>query len=110
MRKETKAERIYKATRANCRHHIKLNGFKRNPNGKAIGFNSLFTDEVVTTRTLNAVQKFLDIDISNARLCLKYEVITEEEYKKDMELYEMVQATIDNAVESERKFKEFLAQ
>ena len=74
--KKTNAERIFEDTRWECRKHIARHGFERNPDGQAVGFIGLTTDdESVSIRTLNAVQKFINAEL---------------------EVLEMVQATLNN--------------
>ena len=57
----TKAERIYGATRSECKRHIENWGYTTNPDGTAIGFASVICldDESVCTRTLNEIEKIL---------------------------------------------------
>lgn len=56
----TKAERIFNSTWYECLDHAKSWGREYNPDGRAIGYGSLVTEEVVCTRTLNDVQKCID--------------------------------------------------
>lgn len=94
--KETKAERIYNATRWMCKDHLKTWGFERNPNGEAVGFTFVATEESISTRTLNAIEKELEKDRKRDRLNVSYEIITEEELQTREQIREMVQTTINN--------------
>ena len=89
-----KAERIFWETYVECKDLRERHGFERNPNGTAIGFATLCTEEAYSTRTINAVQKELDIRHGWIRFDKRhgFPVDTAEE-----EVLEMVQATINNA-------------
>lgn len=103
----TKAEKIFKDTRWACRKHIKAWGAgEKNPNGLIAGFNRLVTEEVTSTRTFNAVQKEIDKAVTDENLMKKYGVVSDEEHEFEMNVLEMVQATLNNSIESERKFNE----
>lgn len=95
--KESKAERIYRKTRYACRKHIETWGLDFNPNGKAVGFNNLDTDEVISTRTINAVEKELIKDKNNTSMAYKLNVISQEELNERAKTWLMIESTIENA-------------
>lgn len=93
--KKTKAERIFEATRWECKKHYEHWGLERNPDGQAVGFNGLITDdESVCTRTFNAVQKFID---QRVRLRKEFQEVLGTDESAELEVLEMVQATLNNA-------------
>lgn len=106
--KETKARKIFRDTRYSCKKHLKNWGAQYNPDGKIVGFNHMTTEEVMSTRTFNDVQKVIENERTNLRLMRKFEVLGEEEYSFDNLVLDMVQSTLDNQIESERKFREWL--
>lgn len=95
--KQTKAERIYRSTKVACKQHIEAWGIEYNPNGKAVGFNNLSTDEVISTRTINAVEKIKNTEKRNNEECYKLGITNEEEYNRKAKVFEMVESTIENA-------------
>lgn len=96
----TKAERIYKSTRFECKHHISVFGLDFNPNGKAVGFNNLITEEAISVRTINAVEKELEKDKKDTAIAYKLEVITQEQLNERAKTWLMIESTIANARES----------
>lgn len=93
--KRTKAERIFEATRYECKEHIARHGLERNTDGQEVGFNGLITDnETVCTRTFNAVQKFID---QRVRLRKEFQEVLGTDQSAELEVLEMVQATLNNA-------------
>lgn len=93
--KRTKAEEIFTDTYAECRHHIKVWGFERNPNGKAIGFNRLYTEEEVSTRTCNAVAKLIESEGKRLAFMHKYGMADDFTTLEEQAL-EMVESTLEN--------------
>lgn len=93
----TKAEKIFDSTYYECRVHIKNWGPQYNDNGDQIGFNGVITDESVSTRTLNAIQKLLDRERKTVE---RYESLGVAEAERIILLKNalgMVQATLDNS-------------
>ena len=93
----TKAERIYRATKYACRTHINHFGLDFNPNGKAVGFNNLTTEEVISTRTINAVEKELEKEKKDTAIAYKLDVITQEQLNERAKVWMMIESTIENA-------------
>ena len=95
----TKAERIFRATYAACRQSAKTWGLKYNPDGRPIGFNSIFTedDESYCTRTLNDIQKHINSERSHLRMCEKLGTMTGDKLEARKYALEMVQVTVDNS-------------
>lgn len=91
--KETKAERIYRDTRSECKSHIKAWGYQ-----EGTGFTGLATreDDHICKRTLNAIQKLLDNDRAWLKVDRELGVSSEEEATEKEHLYNMIQATLDN--------------
>lgn len=102
--KMKKAEKIYRDTRYECLRHAKAWGMERNPDGRAIGFGSLITEEVVSTRTLNDVQKYIDRRASELKVEEKYGICSDEELTFERFVLEMVQVTLDNNRKNLEKF------
>lgn len=99
----TKAEKIYKDTRYECRKHIETWGYKINPNGTAIGYNGLITEELTPTRTLNEITKILERKRKGITIDLKLNVLTQEEAEKETQILNMIETTLNN---QKRKYKE----
>lgn len=91
-----KAERIYRATKAACRRQIEAFGYEENPNGMAVGFNFVNTEEVVCARTLNEMCKLIKSDYSLLKTSYKLGVVDNEEYERRTQILQMVEATIFN--------------
>lgn len=98
MRKETKAERIFKDTYTECRIHVKTWGFERSKDGTAIGFNHLATEELTSTRTWNAIRKLIDSEKRNLEVYRKYGF--ENSYELKRFALEMVESTLNNTIQS----------
>ena len=97
--KQTKAQKIFTDTYAECRIHIKDWGFERNQNGKAIGFNRLYTEEVVSTRTCNAIEKLIYGE--KKMLEFDHEIGIADDWTALCEqALEMVESTLENQRES----------
>ena len=101
----TKAERIFKDTRYECSKHYKAWGREYNPNGKPISFGSLITEEPVSTRTFNAVQKEIDKDRKTLDLAERLGALTPERIEERRYVLDMVQATLDN---NRKHYSEFI--
>lgn len=101
----TKAEKIFKDTYYECRKHIRDWGIERNPDGRPVAYGSLITELVVSIRTCNAVQKFIDAESRRLDLNDKYGVGTEESQRFQRLALEMTQATLDNQIKKIRDFE-----
>lgn len=88
----TKAHRILISTKIACRKHIESCGHE-----KGVGFTGLITEEVIYTRTLNAVQKELDRWSELINECEKLGISGPEETTLDKHVAEMIQTTINNS-------------
>ena len=93
----TKAARIFEETRFECKMLMDRHGFERNPNGEAVGYNTLCTEEAFCVRTINAVQKELERRMKFNDLNKHLGIVNEEQYTDEAHVLEMVQATINNA-------------
>ena len=93
--KMTKAQRIFQDTYTACRIHIKDWGFEKNPDGKAVGFWSLDTEEPVYARTLNEIDKLIDSNMKMVEFDRKYGF---EDDWTDLcdEALQMVRSTVEN--------------
>ena len=89
-----KAERIFWETYVECKDLRERHGFQRNPNGEAVGYNTLCTEETFCARTISAVQKELDTRLSWIRFDKRHGIPVDPAKE---EVLEMVQATINNA-------------
>lgn len=98
----TKAERIYRSTRIECKNQIKTFGLDFNPNGKAVGFCNLITEESISMRTINAVEKELEKDKKDTAIAYKLDVITQKQLNERAKVWLMIESTIANARESLR--------
>ena len=92
----TKAERIFSTTRFECKKHLDAWGYEVNPDGSAVGFNFVTTDEVVCVRTLNDMDKQLIRLRREYEIAKKYGVITEAECEYKNQILDMVESTIKN--------------
>lgn len=111
MKKLTKAERIFRATRFACRQHIESWGKQLNPDDKLVGFNNLICDEkdsVCSTRTFNDIQKLIDSEKITTELAFRYNLLQEDGRDRALDILNMVQSTLDNAIKNEKDFKELL--
>ena len=88
----TKAERLFNETLIESMQTIKAFGLQRNPDGKAIGYNSF--GETYCARTLNAIQKCLNSELRVMEIAKKYNHKYHNQLR--LEAIEMVQSTIDN--------------
>lgn len=105
-----KAEKIFEDTFTACRIHVRDFGLEFNPNGEAIGFNGLITEDVVCTRTVNAVQKLVDSKLREWDIFDKYDTNGDEgRARRDFwrQAMKMVQSTINNERKSLKEWKEF---
>ena len=96
----TKAERIYNATRFECKKHIDAWGYEINPNGKSVGFTSLICrdDERVCKRTVNAVSAILASERKINEMDLRLNIISENEFEKTEQIFNMIESTIENTL------------
>lgn len=95
-----KAERIYMDTLAECRKIIERHGYKEHSR-----LNDLVTEEnePVTTRTFNAIWKFISNSRHSNVLMLQFGAISKEEYELDTNALNMVENTLREAIEIYRK-------
>jgi hypothetical protein len=102
----TKAERIFKETRWECKQHIQTWGYKENPNGKAVGICGLITgnDGFTSTRTHNAIQNIIDIRRDGLKHDMELGIITHPRFNDEMMVLNMVQSTLDNEIERYKKW------
>ena len=105
-----KAEKIYEDTRFACLLHIKNWGYEVNPDGSAVGFNSLITEKAVSTRTLNDVQKRLDAARRGVDTNEKLGIGTEEGRNLDRQILNMVETTLNNNRKSVEDFNRMLKE
>jgi len=99
MTKATKAERIFEATRQDCRRHL-----KSWPGDGSIGFNAVSTEtELVSQRTINDMRKVLDRKLKEIEISKKLNISTPEKLDFDEAVLRMVEVTINN---EERKVQE----
>ena len=89
----TKAERIYNATRFECKRHIEAWGYEEN-----VGFNTVIYDdnETVCKRTLNDMKHFLERARKNSAIDIKLGVLTNEQATLEEQILNMVEKTIEN--------------
>lgn len=101
--KQTKAQKIFTDTYTECRIHIKDWGLERDQNGKAIGFNRLSTEEVVCTRTCNAVENLINTE--KKMLKFDHEIGIANDWTALCEqALEMVESTLNNQRESIKRW------
>lgn len=103
-----KAEKIFKDTYTECRLHVKAWGLEYNPNGKAVGFTGVITEEPVCNRTLNEIQKYIDSENYKLDCYDRMGVGDKEKHDFWRDALKMVQSTVDNSRDSIRKFNEML--
>lgn len=96
MNTVTKAERIYRATRVDCKHHLETWGYVVNTDGNAAGFNFVSGEEVICVRTLNAMDELLDKGRKHNETCKKLGVIDVSKYETESKILNMIDATIKN--------------
>lgn len=92
----TKAERIFKDTYTECRIHAKAWGKQYNPDGSAVGFSGLITEEVTCKRTWNAIQKRIESEKKVLEFDKKYGILDKERLDLLEYAIEMVQSTLNN--------------
>lgn len=95
----TKAERIFYATRSECRKHIDTWGYELNPDGTVVGFNSVIIrdDETYCTRTLNAVAELLRLHRNHNYRALQLGIISNDEAIRREQIANMIEQTIENS-------------
>lgn len=91
----TKAERIFRDSYAEARVHIKNWGYEENT---CINHLSCRDDEIVCTRTINAIKKLIEAEKRNIQLSYKYGVIAMEQANVKAQALRMVELTIDREV------------
>lgn len=94
----TKAERIYNATRYECKKHIEDWGYQTNPDGSSIGYSSMICkdDESICTRTLNEIEKILNNKRKGEALNLKLGIHDADRFEKENQILNMIETTIRN--------------
>lgn len=97
----TKAERIYRKTRYECKKSIQTWGYRINPDGNSIGFNTVFNEDegAICTRTLNEMDKQLARDRKTLELDRRLGIGDEERNTLTEQTLNMVETTIRNARE-----------
>lgn len=90
--KQTKAERIFRSTYAASRNHIRAWGYTENSAWTRMETRD---DEVLTMRTVNAIQKLIDRENRKIEFFEKQGIADEREVLSRQAL-EMVQNTLDN--------------
>ena len=98
-----KAEKIFNETRYDCKKHIDAWGYEDN-----VGFNGLSTEDAVSIRTCNDIQKILDSKLGLIAIDRKLGVSTEEKLNREENVLKMVQATLNNNRKSIIRFNEEL--
>lgn len=89
----TKAERIFRNTKSECRHHIKTWGYEEN-----VGFNTVIynDNEYVCNRTLNEMRKHLERARKDLAIDKKLGILTNETAEIEEQILNMVEKTIEN--------------
>ena len=100
MKKMTKAERIYEATRRECKDII--TGTHGYSEGQRL--SELVTEEVVCMRTINAIMKLVDKEEHRIRLDEKLGVLSGEKLQLYINVNKMVRSTVENVKKSLKKF------
>ena len=102
----TKAERIYNATRYECKKHIEDWGYQTNPDGTAIGYGTVISndDECVCARTLNAIEKILNNKRSWEAQFLATGIHSAERFEQETQILNMIETTIRNNREALKAF------
>lgn len=90
MRKQTKAEKIFRDTYYMCRKHLESWEYD------GIGFNGMATEECVYTRTKNEIKKLIKSEETTVKMSYKYKIITLEEAKKRIQALALVAKTLEN--------------
>lgn len=100
-KRQTKAERIFKATYFASLHHVEYWGIDydaKNFGQSVIGWNALETKDTerVSTRTLNDVEKCANSKLQAIRISEDLQVIDKERADMCRQAVSMVLVTIDN--------------
>lgn len=103
--KQTKAEKIFKDTYYECLHHVRTWGLEYNTNGKPVAYGSLITEQAVSIRTCNDVRKYMNAENKRLDMNEKYGIRTAAEQTTRRDALKMVEATLENQIESIRKFE-----
>lgn len=101
-----KAERIFIQTLNECKEHINSFGFERNPDGKAVGYTTLCTEESVCARTLNEVRKVLKRNLYNLTIDYTLDIYDKDTFERKAQALEMVSSTIENHRKNIEAFEE----
>ena len=98
----TKAEMIFDKTRYACKKSIQDFGYRVNPNGRSVGFNTVFNDGIgcICTRTLNDMDKILSSKRKMLDLDRRLGIGTDESNLLKEQTYNMIESTILNAREA----------
>ena len=100
MKKITKAERIYEATRRECKDII--TGTHGYSEGQRL--SGLVTEEAVCMRTINAIMKLVDKEEHRIRLDEELGVLSGEKLQLYINVNKMVRSTVENVKKSLKKF------
>ena len=100
MKKMTKAERIYEATRRECKDII--TGTHGYSEGQRL--SGLVTEEAVCMRTINAIMKLVDKEEHRIRLDEELGVLSGEKLQLYINVNKMVRSTVENVKKSLKKF------
>ena len=87
----TKAERIFKETRYQCMVSINNWGYDE------VGFNNVCTDESISTRTLNDMEKIYERTVKRVKDSYRLGVIDKEKATAEAQILRKVRLTMDNA-------------
>lgn len=92
MRKQTKAERIFKDTYTECRLHVKRFGYE------GYGFTGMITkgDELVYTRTANEIKRLIESEARSINFDRRLGFSTEEYLQLRTDALNMVRKTLEN--------------
>lgn len=100
------AEKIFNATYTECRVYIKRYG--SNNTG---GFGTLTRDDgvgILSTQTLNTIQKFIDNEVKRVQTDLRLGIIDASKAELQQQALDMVQKTLDNERKSNADFRKSL--
>lgn len=89
----TKAERIYRKTRFECKRHIEVWGYEENAGFNTVIYND---NETVCKRTLNDMKHFLERARKDLAIDIKLGILTGEQAKLEEQVLNMVEKTIEN--------------
>ena len=106
----TKAERIFYDTFCECKRYIRDWGYKENPDGSAVGYNTVIygDNETVCTRTMNDIEKCIERMRKHYNQSLKFGVLDDDRYMLNIQALNMVHATVRNNRESIKRFEEMM--